>query len=362
MTERPGDPVSRLDTLGLWDDTAALPQRLRDALAAGRETFGSHTWDVDTGDPIRSVAAVGLGTGALAADAAAAIAGPHCSLPLWVGTGAPTLPAFVGPESLVLAASCGAGTAAPAAWLTEAWARGSRLAAVCDKGALDAVTSLPPGSALRACALRSADGPVGGIGTFAASVVLLLVALARVGLSVDVASSVDAAAALVERRLDALAKPGGEAEVLARRVGRTIPLVYGAAGVGGVAAHWWKARVNRNAKSPAFWAQVPGLAHDELAGWGQGGDITRQTMTLVLLRQSGESPATRALFDAVTSATDEVMADVIEIAAEGEDDLARFIDLVLLGELVSLHLAAREGVDPGPVPAIDDAVDRSERA
>ena len=52
------------------------------------------------------------------------------------------------------------------------------------------------------------------------------------------------------------------------------------------------------------------------------------------------------------------MASVVEVWAEGADDLGRLLDLVLLGELVSLHLAAREGVDPGPVPAIDDARSR----
>ncbi len=55
------------------------------------------------------------------------------------------------------------------------------------------------------------------------------------------------------------------------------------------------------------------------------------------------------------AATDEVMADVLEVRAEGDDDLGRFFDLALLGELVSLHLAGHEGVDPGPAPAVEDA-------
>jgi hypothetical protein len=79
---------------------------------------------------------------------------------------------------------------------------------------------------------------------------------------------------------------------------------------------------------------------------------------LVLLRQEHEPAPTAALFDAVAATTDEVMAGVEEVWAEGADDLGRLMDLVLLGELVSLHLAAREGVDPGPVPAIDDARSR----
>ncbi len=147
----------------------------------------------------------------------------------------------------------------------------------------------------------------------------------------------------------------GTAGGLARRIGRTIPLVYGSSGVGAVAARWWKSCVNLNAKSPAFAAELPALAYDELAGWGQGGDITRQTTTLVLLRHAGEDASVDAVFGAVRDATEEVMADIVEVWAEGDDDLGRFFDLALAGELVALELAAREGVDPGPVPAVDEA-------
>jgi glucose/mannose-6-phosphate isomerase len=189
----------------------------------------------------------------------------------------------------------------------------------------------------------------------AATTVPLLVALAGAGLRPDCASSVDSAASALARRRDLLVGPGGAPAELARRLGRTIPLVYGSAGASAVAAHWWKTQVNLNAKAPAFAATLPELTHDELAGWGQGGDVTRQTMSLVLLRHAGEAPRTAGQFDAVRAATDEVMAEVFEVTGEGEDELSRFFDLILQGSLVSLHLAAREGVDPGPVPAVDEA-------
>jgi hypothetical protein len=35
---------------------------------------------------------------------------------------------------------------------------------------------------------------------------------------------------------------------------------------------------------------------------------------------------------------------------------------VLVGDFVSLHLAAREGVDPGPVPVLEDLKHRLRRA
>ena len=46
------------------------------------------------------------------------------------------------------------------------------------------------------------------------------------------------------------------------------------------------------------------------------------------------------------------MADIHEVQAEGDGDLAQLLDLVLIGDFVSLELAAQEGIDPGPVPTL----------
>ena len=75
------------------------------------------------------------------------------------------------------------------------------------------------------------------------------------------------------------------------RIGRTIPLVYGTGALGGVAAMRWKSDVNENAKAPAFWNQYPELDHNEICGWGQHGDVTRQVFTLVELRHGFEHDA-----------------------------------------------------------------------
>ncbi len=333
-----------LDTLGMWEAAAALPEQLRAALDTAGRAFAGCAFP--SGASVRAVAAFGLGTGGTACDAVAALAAPRIGVPFWVGHGS-DVPAFVDDHTLVLAVSGTDGTevTVPAETCVE---RGAYVVAV---GGGDRLARLAA-AGLPWCPLP-ATGP-GARGALGAATVPLLVALSAAGLVPDATASVTAAADALARRRDAWLGPAAPPEELARHLGRTIPLVYGAVGVGAVAARWWKARVNLNAKAPAFAASLPELAYDELAGWGQGGDVTRQAMSLVLLRQQGESPRTAGLFDAVRAATDEVMADVFEVRAEGGDELARFFDLALLGELVSLHLAGREGVDPGPVPAVDE--------
>ena len=80
----------------------------------------------------------------------------------------------------------------------------------------------------------------------------------------------------------------------ARKIGRTIPIVYGSGGLGGVAALRWKQSMNENAKAPAFWNEYPELDHNEVCGWGQHGDVTRQVFTLVELRHGLEHPRLEA--------------------------------------------------------------------
>ena len=349
------DTPDMLDTLGMWEATAALPEQLSEALQTAAEAFEG-TAPLGRG-AFRTVVAFGLGTGGTACSAAAALTAADLALPFWVGLGS-AVPAFVDADSLVLAVSSSGGTAETLSAAAEAAERGATVVAV-GGDAGGALASLADHAGLLWCpvfpSVASGQRRSAARAALGATTVPLLVALARAGLRPDCTAAVQAASEALARRRDALVAPGSAAAELARRLGRTIPLVYGASGVAAVAAHWWKAQVNLNAKAPAFTAALPEMTHDELAGWGQGGDVTRQTMSLVLLRHAGEGPRAAGLFAAVRAATDEVMAEIFEVRGEGEDDLCRFFDLALLGALVSLHLAAHEGVDPGPVPAVEEA-------
>ena len=144
------------------------------------------------------------------------------------------------------------------------------------------------------------------------------------------------------------------AETAARRIGRTIPLVHGAAGPSGVAAQRWKTQVNENAKAPAFFALQPELCHNEVAGWGQHGDLTRQAITLVTLRHPGEHPQIARRFSLVAELMEEVVAGIVEVRTDATGDMAALYDLVLIGDFCSLHMAAAEGIDPGPVPVLGE--------
>jgi glucose/mannose-6-phosphate isomerase len=337
-----------LDTWGIWDATAGLPEQLHAAVARSAAVLDGAVGALHPRDSLRSVVVVGMGTSGTAADAVAAYGAAHAALPISVVKGY-DVPAFVGPKTLVFALSFSGDTEETVAAAEAALAAGALVVAVSGGGALSALAAA---SDLTRFEVPS-DLPAGRT-ALAALTVPVLMTLARLGVLPDVTAPLTAASVALARRRDALLVPRSAAEEVARHIGRTIPLIYGSSGLTGVAAWRWKTQVNENAKTPAFFAVQPELCHNEIAGWGQHGDVTRQVLTLITLRQGGEHPQVARRFGLAVEATDEVMANVIPVWAEGDDELSRFFDLVLFGDFVSLHMAGRESIDPGPVPALSD--------
>jgi glucose/mannose-6-phosphate isomerase len=340
-----GAAVSRLsgsfDSLGIFEATVSLPEQVADSIDAGRQLDG-----LPDHENVEQVVVIGMGGSGLAGDVLVAVAGPFLPVPVTV-VKSYELPDFVGRESLVFAVSFSGDTEETVEAAGEAFEAGASLVAVTGGGELKRlaeewgapVVEVPKTIPQPRCALGAMAIPP-------------LIVLEEIGLFPGATRWVDLAVEQLSRRRDLLTTPRSEAESIAARIGRTIPLVHGAQAVGAAAATRWKTQVNENAKSPAFFSVYPELGHNEVAGWGQNGDVTRQVMTLVNLRHDAEHPQVARRFSFVTDVLREVMADVIEVRAQGEGDLAQLLDLVLIGDFVSLHMAASEGVDPGPIPVL----------
>lgn len=336
--------ADRLDSLGMFDATAGLPEQVEQAAAAAR----SASLALPHHDGIENVVVLGMGGSGIAGDVVREVAGPFMAAPVVVHKGYGT-PNFIGDGTLVFAVSFSGGTEETLEGAVEAFEAGAHLVCISHGGELATLAAewgVPH--------LPIADGipmPRAGIGAVG---VPPLVVLERIGLFPGASSWIDAAVAQLRRRRDELVADGNQAELLARRIGQQLPLFYGGGGLGGLAALRWKNQCNENAKVPAYWNEVPELCHNELAGWGQHGDVTRQLLHLVNLRHDFEHPQVSRRFDLVAELLDEVVAGVEEVRAEGDGPLAQLLDLMFVGDFTSLHLAFQAGVDPGPIPVLDE--------
>jgi len=332
-----------LDTLDMHGVTAGLPEQVEAAVGLAESVHG-----LPGHDDVENVVVLGMGGSGIAGDVLAAVAGPFMPVPAVVSKGY-ECPSFVGEGTLCFAISFSGNTEETVEAATEAAAAGARMVVLSAGGQLAELASqwgapwvqLPPSIPMPRAAIGAVSIPP-------------LVVLERVGLFPGASGWIAEAVAQLRRRRDQLVKDGSPAHELARAIDRTMPIVHGGGDLGAVAALRWKNQVNENAKCPAFAAAHPELCHNDVCGWGQHGDVTRQVFTLVQLRHDHEHPQVGRRVEIVREAMEEVVASVHEVRAEGEGALAQLFDLMLYGDFVSLHLAALAAVDPGPIPVLDD--------
>lgn len=337
-----------VDTLGVVDALRAAPEQLaaaHEGAAAALDAGG-----LPDAARVDHLVFCGMGGSGVVGDIVVAVGSASLPVPAVVLKHY-RAPGFIGPRSLVFAVSCSGDTEETVGLAHAAADAGAQLVTVAGGGALESL-----GRERGVCHLPvTADvpGPRFALGAMVAPVV---VTLFKMGMLPEAHAGLVRAQEQLARRRDQcvpeVAAPKNPARELARRIDRTIPLIYGQGGLGGVAALRWKQSVNENAKAPAFWNQYPELDHNEICGWGQHGDVTRQVLTLVELTHGMEDPRLAVRSTATREQVEEAVAQILTVDAGGEGRLAQLLDLVHLGDWVSVYLALQNDVDPGPIDAI----------
>ena len=336
------------DSLGMLDALCGWPEQLAAAHEAAARIDATALPEASNFD---NIVVLGMGGSGIVGDVLVAVGTATLPMPIVVLKQYRT-PAFVGSRTLAFAVSYSGDTEETLEMAQGALSSGATLVTMSCGGALGALAD--EHGALHLPCPTGIPMPRVALGAMVAP---LFVTLFRMGLLPEAhAGLVKAQQQLARRRdqcrpdVEGAANPARE---LARRIGRTIPLVYGAGGLGAVAAMRWKSAINENAKAPAFWNQYPELDHNEISGWGQHGDVTRQLVTLVDLQHGLENPRLAKRSQATRALMEEAVAQIVEVQAEGEGRLAQLLDLIYVGDWTSVYLALDNDVDPGPIDAID---------
>lgn len=327
-------------------------EQIPERITAAHEAAGAAIDAVVLPDPstIRNALIVGVGGSALAGEMVAVSVNDESPIPIHV-LRQYRAPAYVGPDTLVFALS-GSGDTEETVSMTEAaLEQGARVVAVSGPGPLADLVSAGGGTLLSVARTESGRTPVAEL------VAPVVVALYRLGFAPGGHAMLVRAQEQLARRRETCgleADPAkNPARELARRIGRSIPLVYGGGAIGRVAAHYWKSELNKSAKIPAFFHSYPEIDHDEVAGWGQHGDVTRQVFTVIELRHGYEHIRVADRFAITREMVREAVLQILTCDAQGEGRLAQMLDLGYVGGITAAYVALDNDVDPGPIDAVD---------
>ncbi|MBM3306883.1 MAG: bifunctional phosphoglucose/phosphomannose isomerase [Candidatus Eisenbacteria bacterium] len=334
---RAGDPSGMLGHL------EGFPEQLERALEIGRRATLTLS-----GRGARAVVVAGMGGSAIGGEIAAAHLAGSISVPMIVVRNY-EMPAFVGADTVVVAASYSGNTEETLAAYRDAHARGARVLCVTTGGELAAraaddghdVIAIPGGLPPRAAL---------GYG-----LVPLLVSLARLGLSPDPGEDVADAVAVCRRSVAAhgAAAPAARnpAKEIAGWLCGGLPVIYGTTPRTAAAASRWCGQLAENSKVVAHRAEIPEMNHNEIVGWS-GERPLCGSARVVFLGDPGDHPRNALRADFTRREVEAAGAAARVVTAAGATALGRLMSLVSLGDFVSVYLAALGGVDPTPVEPI----------
>jgi glucose/mannose-6-phosphate isomerase len=338
----------RVDRSGMLDLLLDLPEQLQMGERLGQSA------DLPSATDVRAIVVTGLGGSSISGDLLRSYLHAECPVPLLVNRHY-SLPAFVGPETLVCAVSFSGNTEETLSAFGEAHARGAGLLAVTSGGQLAEMAD-----AWRIPCIRVPEGlpPRTTLGYLFTP---MLVTLARLGLIADQSAAV-AEAIEVLRELGAQYRPGIETfrnlpKVLATDLHGKFPVIYGVQDFSDVIAYRWRTQFNENSKMLASHQAFPELNHNEVVGW-QGPLTSGLEPWVVLLRDAQESGRVALQIDITKAFLQERAAGLTEVWSQGHSRLARLFSLLYTGDFTSYYLALIRGVDPKPVEAIDRLKDR----
>ncbi len=264
------------------------------------------------------------------------------------------LPAWAGPDTLVIACSYSGDTAETLTAVAEARRRGCSLAAVTGGGRLEALAAGEDGDSFPAVIMPGGQPPRTALGASLGAhlhlfhrLALLPDPSAAVALAADQAATGDLVTLADDRTGDDAA-----AQELANDLAGRFTVIYTSGREAHGAGRRFLAQLAENAKAPGHHACFPELDHNEIVGWNLQPTI-REGFFLVVVRGADETDTDARRVDATLELLDDQFAGIVEIKATGTDYLARVLGLILFGDLVSAHVAVASGRDPVPIARID---------
>ncbi|MEN6461109.1 MAG: bifunctional phosphoglucose/phosphomannose isomerase [Syntrophomonas sp.] len=296
-----------------------------------------------------NIIVTGLGGSAIGGDILRSYALQKANIPVLVNRDY-DLPEYTGPDTLVFAVSYSGNTEETLSAYQQARSKGADIICLTAGGKLmemgqdDGYTIIKvPGGLVPRAATGYLFAP-------------LALALEKMGLLQGVTADLEEVVLVLQGLREALSPrvdaPDNKAKVIAARMKDSIPVIWGVSGTSEIAALRWKAQINENAKSPAYYNVFPELNHNEIVGFEVPPELLSRLAIIILRCQSDKERINKRIEISKNIIKDRVK-NILEITGQGKSFLAQFYSLTYVGDYASTYLALEYGLNPTPVKVID---------
>jgi glucose/mannose-6-phosphate isomerase len=258
------------------------------------------------------------------------------------------IPAYVGADTLFIAASYSGNTEETLSALAQAEAKGAQIAVIAGGGKLQAIAEEKGYMLLQ---LPKVEQPRYAV---LYNLRALLIILKKAGLVGDFYPTLQKAAAFLDESTKAwradVPTVQNPAKQLAQELAGKSVVVYGGPKLF-PAAYKWKISFNENAKQVAWCNQIPEFNHNEFIGWSE--QPTEKPYAVIDLRSSLEHERVQKRFRVTERLLSGKRPAPHIIDAQGETILEQLLWTVAYGDFTSLYLGILNGLNPAPVDLVE---------
>ena len=160
--------------------------------------------------------------------------------------------------------------------------------------------------------------------------------------------------------LDKLSEKAEESEInklsldICESINKKTVIIYSGTDMSKVVSTRWKTQINENAKSKAFVSNLPEAHHNEILSWDADIDGSKKNYIVILIRDNNEHVQISKRFEFTKELIGEKVSIVEVNLNNQESTLKTLLELVLLGDLVSLNLANKLTIDPENIDTIEN--------
>ncbi|MEA1881483.1 MAG: bifunctional phosphoglucose/phosphomannose isomerase [Candidatus Marinimicrobia bacterium] len=332
-----------IDSSNMYKSIYEFPDHILDGIKIGKSISLKNPYA-----DIRNVVVAGMGGSAIGGDVVRLLTKNELNIPLVVSRNY-TLPNWVNNHTLAVCSSYSGNTEETLAAFDHARDKGAQIVGISTGGILSKrmndndldVVVIPGGLQPRAA--------------LAYSFVPMLYLLKEIGLigteSIDQLSS---AVTLIKSKRDCYGAESNEnpTYALARRIYKSIPVIYAESDGTATLAVRWKGQLSENSKMLAYHNELPEMNHNEIVGWENNGDIIDQ-ISLIWLKDKKDHPRTAIRQESTRDLIGDLAGKDELVSVEGNTILERYLHLIHFGDWVSYWCAVLHQTDPTPVKKIN---------
>lgn len=340
----------------MLDDVNVLKQRdPSGALAIASEQYNQASYAVDILNKdhqdrlIKNIIVAGMGGSALAALLVKAWLKPELNVPIEV-VRTYDLPAYVNENTLVIASSYSGNTEETLNCLSEAEQKGAQIAIIAAGGQLiEQATAkqiiyaaLPSGLQPRMAVIYNLKALIALLANFN------IITTGKLDEIADAEAWLQSESA---KWASDVPTDNNYAKQLALKAVGKIAMFYGGSLTAPV-AYKWKISWNENAKNVAFWNEFPEFNHNEFIGWTS--HPVEKPFAVFDLVSNLEHPRILKRFEISDRLLSGMRPKSTVINLAGDSVIKQLLWGSILADFVSIYVAILNGIDPVPVPLVEE--------